>query len=481
MSTALAILAVYMLATIVISIVSAVRSRGANAGSFMAAKGELAWVFLIPLLFAEMIAGSGTIGNAAAGFTTGLSAVWMNWGMVIGVLLFTVLVLKFYKSVNATKNVISVPAAYKCIFDERCRIVMLFVIVIVYLILFSTQPVAAAAIIGPMVGVDETVVAWVIAAVFIGVTLLGGMKGVAFMNVVHAFVMVVGMALVAFVALERAGGFEALHASLPATYFSFAQPDMPTTVASALGTGISMIASATTVSVCFAAKDLRNARIGMVAAALIIAPFALLPAIIGMCAQVVLPDIAANGALFSMANHVGGVYGGIASMAIIAAIWSTAPALMLICATTLTKDFYKHAKPQATDHQELLFSKFCVVAVGIAGTFLGLNASSILDQMYGAFQIRSIVAIVLIAAIFWKRVSTTAAFWSMLSGGILAAGWFFAGNPFGVSCFWPGAALCLIVLVPLTLTSRDKVSPGYRAYRQALDEMTALERKEQPQ
>ncbi len=56
--------------------------------------------------------------------------------------------------------------------------------------------------------------------------------------------------------------------------------------------------------------------------------------------------------------------------------------------------------------------------------------------MLGAFQIRSVVGVVLLAALAWPRVNNRAAFWSMMGGGIVAAGWFFAGNPFGIAPLW---------------------------------------------
>lgn len=55
----------------------------------------------------------------------------------------------------------------------------------------------------------------------------------------------------------------------------------------------------------------------------------------------------------------------------------------------------------------------------------------------------------------------------MLCGGAVAAVWFFAGSPFSVAPLWPGAAVCLAVLIPLTLANRDKVSDGYAKYSEA--------------
>ena len=159
-------------------------------------------------------------------------------------------------------------------------------------------------------------------------------------------------------------------------------------------------------------------------------------------------------------------------MAIIAAIWSTAPSLLMVISGTFTKDFYRVViKPDATEKQQMRFSYVVIVIAGVLGTWLGLGAKSILNQMLGAFQIRSIVGIVLLAALVWPRVNSRSAFWSMLLGGLTAAVWFFAGSPFGVAPLWPGALVCLVVLVPLTLMSKQKISDGYQKYLDAQKEL----------
>jgi len=78
-------------------------------------------------------------------------------------------------------------------------------------------------------------------------------------------------------------------------------------------------------------------------------------------------------------------------------------------------------------------------------------------------------------ALAWPRVTKDAAFYSMLAGGIVAAFWHFAGNPFGVQPLWPGAGVCLLILIPMTLLSKEKVSPGYRMYLEAQAQLKAME------
>ena len=56
-----------------------------NTSSFYTASRSMPMIVVAALLFSEIIAGSGTIGNAQNAFNGGLSnAIWANWGMAIG-------------------------------------------------------------------------------------------------------------------------------------------------------------------------------------------------------------------------------------------------------------------------------------------------------------------------------------------------------------------------------------------------------------
>jgi SSS family solute:Na+ symporter len=476
MKLPLVMLIAYMLITSVIGM--AYTRKKQNSRQYFVAERSLSAVLVIALLFSEIIAGAGTIGNAASAFRGGLSSVWANWGMAMGCVAFAALVLTFYRAMGTVKDAMSVPEAFGNLFDGRCRIVMLLNVVVVYIILFSTQPVAAASILAPMLGIDHKVVAWTISAVFILITATGGMKGIAKMNVVHSVMMYVGVTVVAVKAVSSAGGLEALRAAVPETFFSVAQPNLQTVLGQALGTAISFFAASNVVSASFSAKSLKVARNGILLAGLLVVPFALMPAIIGVCASVAMPDIQANNALFYMADALGSGYGGLVSMAVMAAIWSTGPALLLIICTSLTKDLYKrYICPEATESRQIAFSRAAAVVIGIVATGFGLNVSSILNQMLGAFQIRSVVGIVLVAALFWPRVTGNAAFYSMLVGGIVAAAWHFLGNPLGLQPLWPAAAACLAILVPMTLAGQGRMSDGYRMYAECAAKLRETEER----
>lgn len=477
MNLPLTMLVVYVTVTSAICAIVAVRERKRQSSSaqYLTAEGGLAWYLIIPLLFAETMAGAATIGKASDGFMHGISASWVNWGMALGMFLFVIFVARFYRAMNKQHGALSVPETFKFMFDTRCRMVMLLIVVIVYIQLYSAQPISAASLIAPMVGASTDVVAWVVTALFVVVTLLGGMKGLAIMNIVHMMVMYVGLIWVANGSIDAVGGISSFMTSLPADHYNIFGDDFFGTLGNALATGISFLAAAPMVTAAISSRSTRDIKIGSWVAGLIIIPFAVLPAVIGMCGAIALPDATPNTILFTMANSLGSLESGTISMAVAAAIWSSAPAALLFVANVLTQDCFVVLRPHSSDKQRLLFSKIAVVIIAIIATWIGLNASSILGQLYSAFQIRSVVGIVLVVAIIWPRVNSTAAFWSMLLDGALAAIWSIAGQPFGINPLWPACALTLVILFVLSMASKRRVSESHERYVEACKTLDALE------
>ena len=461
---------IYLVGTTLIGIYAVRKSK--DVQDYLVAKRNLGALMVTMLLFGEMISGAATVGKATEAFNVGLSAVWINWGMVLGCWLFILLGIgKFFRAFGAQRGIMSVPEAYKFLFDRRTSVAMMVILVVVYSIIFSLQPLAAAGILGPMFGIEKNLMAVIAGGILTLVAVTGGLTGMAWMNCVHATVMIGSLLAVTWASINHAGGWSVLINNLPPTYFDFIQPDWLTVIAWAFGTGVSFLCAASTAGVAFSGKSDSAANKGIFWAGFLILGYAVLPALIGMAAKVAYPAMPPSIALFGMASSISPLMGGLASMAVIAAIFSTAPSVLLIVATVLTRDFYKgFMKPEATPQEQLVFSRIMVAAVGVIGTYFGLQATSILHSALGAFQIRAIAGVVLAIALFWPRVTKDAAFWSLCIGGLLAAAWHFANNPFGVQPLWPSLGLGLAILVVLTLLSKEPISPGYRRYQEVLAE-----------
>ncbi len=293
----------YLVLTFLIGLYLTKSNKGVP--EFLVANRELGIVLIIPLLFAENIGGATTVGVAAAAYKMGISSVWVNWSMVVGTFVFLAFVLRFYRVLGSKLGIMSVPEAYKFMFDNKTRVVMVFIYTVMYSILYALQPLAAAAILGPMFQVDTVTMAWILSVIFITLTVTGGLKGLAWMNVVHSFIMYTGLGLVAWLAVSFCGGMAQMETKLPAAFSSYFQPDFWTSVGTVVGLSVSYFASPTLAGICFGAKSHKAAYWGRLFGALLVVPFSLFPALTGMAAKAQLGQIAAPKALFSMAVALG--------------------------------------------------------------------------------------------------------------------------------------------------------------------------------
>lgn len=441
-----------------------------NTKNFFVANKTLTPAMVMCLMFGEMIAGSSTVGSATSAFSNGISSVWSNWGQAIGVIVFVIFVGKFFRQASHY-GAMSVPEAFEWRFDRKTRMVVLVIVLVVYGIMYALQPIAAANILAPMLGCSTTLMAWIVIIIFCCMALVG-LKGVAGMNVVHAIVMYGGMGVITFLAIKNAGGIGGMKAALTVNYFDLSYPRVSTMMGNALGSCCGFILSSTLVNNYYSSKNLKTAKTGVTMAAVAVIIFALMPSLIGIAGKVIMPDAEPGTILYTLADSFSPVIGGIAGMAILAAVFSTAPAFLLTLSTTVTRDFFKVVKPDATDKQQLIFSKVCIFAIAIIAGGLGLNIRSILNNLLGAFQIRGVAGMVLIVSLLWKRLTNNAAFAGTMLGGITAMVWHFSGQPFGIPPFWAGALVGLVSMIVVTLIwSEGQESIGYRKYREAVEKI----------
>ena len=65
------------------------------------------------------------------------------------------------------------------------------------------------------------------------------------------------------------------------------------------------------------------------------------------------------------------------------------------------------------------------------------------------------------------------AFYSPADGGDVHA------HTFGIAPLWPATAVCLIILIPITLSSKENISDGYRRYMEAQEALPENKAKAQ--
>ncbi len=111
---------------------------------------------------------------------------------------------------------------------------------------------------------------------------------------------------------------------------------------------------------------------------------------------------------------------------VIAANISTMDSQILVCASVLSEDFYKHIfKTHASQKELLIASRVGVVAVSLCSLGIAfMKSSSVLDAVLYAWSgLGSSFGPILLMALWWKRCNRSGAIAGILVGGITAGIW----------------------------------------------------------
>jgi len=353
----------------------------------------------------------------------------------------------------------------------RGKLALTLVATLTYMMFFASGPAALAGLFSPMLGVSRSTFIWILGVVYIIMGTFVGLKGLAVFNLLNTTLIFVSVAVACFGSVNLAGGLANIRAVLPESYFNVFQPDPLTAIAGGLGTAFSAIAGPIYASVTLAAKSKRANTTGQTAVIVMLVCFSFLISFLGIAAKVIMPDAPSSGIVYTIADYVSPVVGTLVLTAALAASFSSGPSLLFLSAMALTRDCYGHFRPDMEDRKERMIFRIVAIALGVVFIFMATTISSVFQFVLGAFQIRSVIGIALALFFFWPRVTESSFFWSVIIGGIVAAGWFFSGSPLGVAPLWAGGAVtCVICIITTLLSKEGSISYSRKKYNEIMEE-----------
>ena len=438
--------------------------QSTNTEQLFVAKGDLSIFGLIVLLFGEIIAASSTTGTAQGAFSQGISAIWIFVGKGLGAILFAIFFAKFYTKAGKA-GCMSIPETFKWRFDERVRYVAVLVILVPLMLTCSTQCKAFASILAPLLGLDAGVLIIAVGLLF-AILACTGLKGIANMNFLHSGVLFFGIMIAAVFCVASSGGFEQVVSELPQEYLDPLYPNALKIGGDFITATLAFTIAVTPTNACFSSTDIRTSQISLIIVGIVISVFALFPVIIGLTGFVNFSDADANSILYIMPESVSPVLSVVVSMAVLAAVLSSAPFLFLSAATILVRDIAIKVKPDLTEKVQMGMTYLIIFVVAAFAIYFGINTNTLFAQIIGAAHIKATAALIIIAGMVWKRFTNHAAFWSFLVSGILAIVFFFSGSVFGLSIepFWPTCGIEIALMLVITFADKKHQFKDFEKY-----------------
>ena len=168
---------------------------------------------------------------------------------------------------------------------------------------------------------------------------------------------------------------------------------------------------------------------------------------------------------------------GLILAAVLAAIMSTLSSQLLVCSSSITKDFYlTFFNKEASDKQQLVIGRLSVLVVAAVATFFAYLPNktilSIVGQAWAGFG--SAFGPVLLLSLHWKRMTKWGALSGMVVGGLTVIIWIVSGLSSYIYEMVPGFSLSLIAVIVVSLLTEkphESVNKDFADMEKILSDM----------
>ena len=210
----------------------------------------------------------------------------------------------------------------------------------------------------------------------------GGVRSVVFTDVLQFGILIVGIPLMANVALDKVGGWE---------YLLFNLPEQHIELTSYQGSFVLFLAyfvycafpcfNPMLVQRILMAKDEKQSSQSLVISGLLYIPFYAVITVVALSAVLMFPDIHPNSAFLNVLDcSLPTVVKGIAVSGVLAVIMSTADSLLNVSSIAITKDVISVlSSSKISDKTELKLSRIMTTLLGFASIYVATMFSSMID------------------------------------------------------------------------------------------------------
>lgn len=443
-----------------------------NSQDYFLASRMLPWWAVGSSLIASNISAEQMVGMAGSGYAIGLAIASYEWMAALTL----IIVAKYFLPIFLEKQIYTMPQFLEIRFDRRVRtsLAVFWLVVYIFVNLTSVLYLGALAM-HTIIGVP-LIYGIVFLAVFSALyTIYGGLKAVAWTDVVQVLVLVGGGLVTSILALNAVGGgagalagLKELIRSVPEKFHMILDSshpnykDLP---------GLSVLLGGMWIANLFywgcnqyitqralAAKNLKEARRGLVFAGYLKLLMPLIVVIPGIAAfylkaQISRPD---ESYPWLLSHFVPSGLKGLAFAALIAAIVSSLSSMVNSTATIFSMDIYKQIFRKDASERQLVRSGRWMSAVAMIIAVLVAPALSSLQQAFQFIQeftgfVSPGIFAIFILGLFWKKATTRSALWAAPLTIPLSAGfkYFIPGLPFMDRM---GLVFLLIVLVMVAVS-----------------------------
>jgi SSS family solute:Na+ symporter len=360
------------------------------SGDFFVAGRSLGPTLIFATFLAGNIGAGSTVGAASLAFRDGISAWWWNASAGLGSLVLALSVGPRMWRESVAHGDLTLGDFLERRYGRDLRLAVAVLIWIGTLSILAAQLVGMSTIFQVVGGASKFVGCALGAALVSIYFVTGGLLSSAYVNLLQLGVKLVGFVIVAPMAMALAGGWDSIADHSRMDLLAGGSPQSGWRLLFFLGPAF--VVSPGLIQKAFGARDERAVSTGIALNGVALIAFAALPTIVGMSAQVLHPDISRDLAFATMANALTPAVGALALAAVFSAEASAADAVLLMLATSGSRDLYRRFRPQATDVDLLRAARVSAIAGAVLGLALAMMHRSVIDAL-GTFYAVMVVTL----------------------------------------------------------------------------------------
>jgi len=449
------------------------------SGYFIAGKKLPPWV----VAFSTNATGESgwlLLGLTGMGYAVGAQAFWVVAGEVTGIALSWVLLSRRVKRLSDQTDSITIPDLLAARFNDRAHVLRKISVVIILIMVgayVAAQMVATGKAFDGFTGLSYSSGVVVGATVIILYTLVGGFKAVAWTDLIQGILMLAGLIIVPLVAIDAAGGWDAVTSQLKTQdpgLLSPWGPDGRSTLAlvaivSFLAIGLPFLGVPQLMVRFMSARSEKSLVPAMTLSVIVILLFDLGAVLTGMAGRALFPGLEDPETILPVISTslLHPVLGGIMMVVVLAAIMSTVDSLLILASSAVVRDYWQQIRRSSLSDRALANrGKLLTLIIGVIGAAFALHQTPLIFWfvLFAWSGLGAAFGPVLLCAVWYSKTTLAGAVAGMLGGFITTVVWVLWLKPHfhDLLEIIPGfiVGLALTVLVSKFGGKKGKVSQG---------------------
>ncbi len=382
------------------------------------------------------VGGGFSIGLGGLGFVMGISGSWMLFTGLIGAWLSAVFLIPKVSKMENFKELYTFPQIFEKFYSKKVAIVAGLISGIGYIGFTASQILAGAKLASAsFVNLDMEAALLIMGTIVVLYTFLGGIKAVIYTDTVQWTVLMFGLVFIGIpVSYFAIGGYSAIEAAVRPHFLSLTNVSWQELVKWSVTIIPIWFVGMTLYQRIYACPDEKSAKKAWYIAGIFEYPFmAFMGVLLGLFARIAVDqgmfDYLGYEAIHELDPEKGlplllrtilpvGLMGLMMS-AYFSAIMSTADSCLMASSGNFVTDILDRFFDISSSHKRFLrTSQIATLVLGVFALVLASTMQNVLELMLYSYAFMvSGLFVPVIGAFYWKRSSSTAAFWAMLIGG----------------------------------------------------------------